>query len=88
MAIRGFSAASRRLPNWHTLAVACLCAVFQVAAAEEQRDEPAKEPAPDADTTENSMPEIRIKRLRLADPESRELMLASVLSEDMAHRAS
>jgi hypothetical protein len=55
-----------------------LCALFQLATAEEQRDDQSQDATPETDATEKSMPEIRIKRLKLADPESTEVMLADL----------
>lgn len=85
MVIRGFKAFRSGRCHWRYVAVAALCALFQVAAADEQRDEQPQDTPPGSDVTEKSMPEIRIKRLRLADPESTEVMLAD-LGVNLAER--
>ncbi len=76
MVIRGLKAFRTGRCHWQYIAVVALCALFQVAAADEQRDNQSQDATPETDVTEKSMPEIRIKRLKLADPESTEVMLA------------
>lgn len=77
MAIRGLSAFRPRKNRWRILVVLSLFAIFQVAAAEESRDENPDQTTPSNDANENSMQQIRIKRLKPADPESTEVMLAA-----------
>lgn len=52
--------------------------MFQVAAADPNPDDGADSTAPESDTPDESTREIRIKRLRPADPESTEVMLAGL----------
>lgn len=76
MAIRGLSAFRPTNNRWRILVVLSLFATFQVAAAQDSRDEQPQDSTPSNDTSENSMQQIRIKRLKPADPESTEIMLA------------
>jgi hypothetical protein len=59
------------------LVVLGLCALLQAAAADALRSEFSPTTLPAYGATEKSMPLIRIKRLRPADPESTEVMLAT-----------
>ncbi len=76
MAIRGPSAFRPTKFRWRIIVVLSLFAIFQVAAAEESRDAEVQDKKPSNDASENSMQQIRIKRLKPADPESTEVMLA------------
>lgn len=88
MVIRGLKAFRPGKRHWRTLVVVLLCALFQVAAADDERDEQSQRTTPEADAAEKTMPEIRIKRLKLADPESTEVMLAGRGLDDSGHRIS
>lgn len=53
-----------------------LCALLHAVSADAVRGDPSADWAPGSDVIKNSERMIRIKRLRPADPESREIMLA------------
>ena len=82
MVIRGISAIRPAQKLWRIAIVALLCAISQLAVADiESRYQPSND-APESETNKDhaekkTMQQIRIKRLRPADPESREVMLAA-----------
>lgn len=89
MVIRGQSAFRPGKRHWRYLVIMVLCALFRVAdATDEQHDEQSQRTTPEADATEKTMPEIRIKRLKPADPESTEVMLAARSLDYSGHRVS
>ena len=82
MVIRGLSAFRPGKCDWRYLVVAALCALLQIAAADAYRGENSKSTIPEYDAADKSMRQIRIKRLKPADPESTEIMLAGRTSID------
>lgn len=76
MLIRGLSAFRPRKFHLRYVIVGGLCALLQVPAADAKRDSVSPGMIPQRDAAEKSMPQIRIKRLKPADPESTEVMLA------------
>jgi hypothetical protein len=77
MVFRGLSAFRPGQRQRRILVVLGLCVVFHAAAASAWYGGISQVTSPEYDAAEKSMRQIRIKRLRPADPESTEVMLAT-----------